>query len=119
MKDYDKLKASLYECEFPAMTLPVTRKDIFKAKLTGKPIMLDVRTYTAEERTALEDLLWHYGAFTPVEDYHGWYAEANVTVNMKIASGQYATSNWWQRMRGKKTKITRDEYYKRLAEINK
>ena len=116
-KDYRKL----YECEFPMMEPPFTRKDIFHAKIAGKPITVDVSQYLSEERDALEELLWHYGAFTPVEDYHGWYGLANITVNLKLGNPTHTTmGNWYQRMIGSKHKISRDEYYRRLkAEINK
>jgi len=116
-KDYRKL----YECEFPIMKPPITRKDIFKAKIAGKPIVLDISKYSVEERNALEELLWLYGALSPHEDFHGWYEKANVTINLKLDTRVGSMmNNWYQRMKGGLTKISRDEYYRRLkAEINK
>jgi len=116
-KDYRKL----YECEFPIMEPPITKKDIFAAKLTQKPIVLNVSKWSREDRDWLEELLWHYGAFTPVEDYHGWYYVPNVTINLRVKSSSVFMSNWEQRIVGKKYKIPRDEYkrYKKLVEINK
>lgn len=124
-KDYRKL----YECEFPPMERLITEKDIFKARMYDKPIMVHTTHATKEQREEMLDTLWRTGVYRPrsLDDWEADMHMMNAVVTHCVRERYFVPgrggNTYHTKRAGDTFRISYDEWKKRyddwVTRINK